>query len=93
MVVGGGPTGVEFAGTLADFLREDLRKKYPALMKHVRVTLLQVGAGRGRGCCAWIWAAGAQEQYPVVELQHQRQSQALTHRLSMPRAWEANIIE
>ncbi|KXZ46316.1 hypothetical protein GPECTOR_45g186 [Gonium pectorale] len=41
VVVGGGPTGVEFAGTLSDFLREDLRKKYPGLMKHVRVTLLQ----------------------------------------------------
>ncbi|GIL69240.1 hypothetical protein Vretimale_12635 [Volvox reticuliferus] len=41
VVVGGGPTGVEFAGTLADFLREDLRKKYPALMPYVRVTLLQ----------------------------------------------------
>ncbi|EFJ45820.1 hypothetical protein VOLCADRAFT_105834 [Volvox carteri f. nagariensis] len=41
VVVGGGPTGVEFAGTLSDFLREDLRKKYPALMPYVRVTLLQ----------------------------------------------------
>ncbi|KAL4421095.1 hypothetical protein ABPG77_009622 [Micractinium sp. CCAP 211/92] len=40
VVVGGGPTGVEFAGTLSDFLRQDLRKKYPDLMKHVRVTLL-----------------------------------------------------
>jgi NADH:ubiquinone reductase (non-electrogenic) len=28
-VVGGGPTGVEFAGTLSDFVREDLKKKYP----------------------------------------------------------------
>lgn len=26
---------MEFAGTLSDFLREDLRKKYPELMKHV----------------------------------------------------------
>lgn len=45
MVVGGGPTGVEFAGTLSDFVREDLRKKYPALMKYVKVTLLQVRGG------------------------------------------------
>lgn len=29
VVVGGGPTGVEFAGTLSDFLRNDLKKKYP----------------------------------------------------------------
>lgn len=41
VVVGGGPTGVEFAGTLADFLRQDLKRKYPELMKYVKVTLLQ----------------------------------------------------
>ncbi|KAK9844058.1 hypothetical protein WJX81_003133 [Elliptochloris bilobata] len=41
IVVGGGPTGVEFAGTLADFVRVDLRRKYPELMPFVRVTLLQ----------------------------------------------------
>ena len=41
VVVGGGPTGVEFAGTLCDFLRGDLRAKYPGLMPHVSVTLLQ----------------------------------------------------
>jgi hypothetical protein len=28
-VVGGGPTGVEFAGTLRDFVRGDLARKYP----------------------------------------------------------------
>ena len=27
VVVGGGPTGVEFAGTLSDFLKQDLRAK------------------------------------------------------------------
>ncbi|GIL85464.1 hypothetical protein Vretifemale_13978, partial [Volvox reticuliferus] len=32
---------VEFAGTFSDFLREDLKKKYPALMQYVKVTLLQ----------------------------------------------------
>jgi NADH dehydrogenase FAD-containing subunit len=37
----GGPTGVEFAGTLNDFVRSDLSKKYPQLMPYVRVTLLQ----------------------------------------------------
>jgi NADH:ubiquinone reductase (non-electrogenic) len=29
VVVGGGPTGVEFAGTLNDFVTADLAKKYP----------------------------------------------------------------
>jgi NADH:ubiquinone reductase (non-electrogenic) len=42
VVVGGGPTGVEFAGTLADFLRVDLRAKFPRLVREaVSVTLLQ----------------------------------------------------
>lgn len=41
VVVGGGPTGVEFAGTLNDFVTEDLAKKYPELMPFVQVTLLQ----------------------------------------------------
>lgn len=41
VVVGGGPTGVEFAGTLADFVRIDLQQKYPELMQYVRVSLLQ----------------------------------------------------
>ncbi|KAF8058293.1 SPAC3A11.07 [Scenedesmus sp. PABB004] len=41
VVVGGGPTGVEFAGTLSDFVRVDLARKYPELMPFVRVSLLQ----------------------------------------------------
>lgn len=41
VVVGGGPTGVEFAGTLSDFLKADLARKYPDLMGYVKVTLLQ----------------------------------------------------
>eukprot|EP00192_Tetraselmis_astigmatica_P005159 CAMPEP_0117678632 /NCGR_PEP_ID=MMETSP0804-20121206/17399_1 /TAXON_ID=1074897 /ORGANISM="Tetraselmis astigmatica, Strain CCMP880" /LENGTH=503 /DNA_ID=CAMNT_0005488029 /DNA_START=142 /DNA_END=1653 /DNA_ORIENTATION=- len=41
VVVGGGPTGVEFAGTLSDYVRSDLKRKYPSLMPYVRVSLLQ----------------------------------------------------
>lgn len=33
--------GVEFSGTLADYVRQDLRRKYPELMPFVRVSLLQ----------------------------------------------------
>lgn len=33
--------GVEFSGTLADYVRQDLRRKYPELMPLVRVSLLQ----------------------------------------------------
>ena len=39
VVVGGGPTGVEFAGTLADYVRGDLARKFPNLKP--TVTLLQ----------------------------------------------------
>jgi len=41
VVVGGGPTGVEFAGELHDFLREDLRKWYPALADRIRITIVE----------------------------------------------------
>lgn len=43
VVVGGGPTGVEFAGTLCDFLKNDLAERYPALIGIVTVVLLQSG--------------------------------------------------
>jgi len=44
VVVGGGPTGVEFAGELYDFLKEDLKKLFPELCRdYVRVTLFQSG--------------------------------------------------
>lgn len=44
IVVGGGPTGVEFAGTLSDFVREDLAKRFPLPVRSAaRVTLLQSG--------------------------------------------------
>ena len=44
VVVGGGPTGVEFAAEMHDFLTEDLQKSYPGLAgdQHiVRITLLE----------------------------------------------------
>lgn len=41
VVVGGGPTGVEFAAQLHDFVNEDLVKLYPAVKEHVKITLLE----------------------------------------------------
>ncbi|MBI2431524.1 MAG: FAD-dependent oxidoreductase [Candidatus Hydrogenedentes bacterium] len=41
VVVGGGPTGVEFAAEMHDFLREDLAKWFPDLVPHVRITVLE----------------------------------------------------
>ena len=41
VVVGGGPTGVEFAAEMNDFLVDDLRKVYPGLLSHVQITVLE----------------------------------------------------
>src|SRR5258706_14075944 len=41
IVVGGGPTGVEFAAEMHDFLVEDLRRAYPGLMDEFKITLLE----------------------------------------------------
>ena len=41
VVVGGGPTGVEFAAEMHDFLREDLEKAYPDLTPSVTIILLE----------------------------------------------------
>eukprot|EP01013_Petalomonas_cantuscygni_P009155 TRINITY_DN2193_c0_g1_i1.p1 TRINITY_DN2193_c0_g1~~TRINITY_DN2193_c0_g1_i1.p1 ORF type:complete len:603 (-),score=143.64 TRINITY_DN2193_c0_g1_i1:399-2207(-) len=40
VVVGGGPTGVEFAAELADFLERDLRVAFPRVAPHAHITVL-----------------------------------------------------
>lgn len=41
VVVGGGPTGVEFAGELQDFFNEDLKKWIPDIRDNFQVTLVE----------------------------------------------------
>lgn len=41
VIVGGGPTGVEYAGELHDFLIDDLRKWYPEIADKLRITLIE----------------------------------------------------
>jgi NADH:ubiquinone reductase (non-electrogenic) len=41
VVVGGGPTGVEFAAEMHDFLHEDLETSFPHLAPFVNITLLE----------------------------------------------------
>lgn len=41
-IVGGGPTGMEFAACLSDLIRQDLSKIHPGLMKYIRITLYDV---------------------------------------------------
>ncbi len=43
VVVGGGPTGVEFAAELHDFLTEDLIHSYPNILSDVDITLFEAG--------------------------------------------------
>ncbi|KAK5106602.1 hypothetical protein LTS08_000723 [Lithohypha guttulata] len=42
VVVGGGPTGIEFAGNLSDLVRQDMSKIHPDLVKFVKVTVYDV---------------------------------------------------
>ncbi|KAJ1799721.1 NADH:ubiquinone oxidoreductase, partial [Coemansia sp. RSA 2399] len=41
VVVGGGPTGVEFAGELHDLITEDLSRWVPELSKQIKITLIE----------------------------------------------------
>ncbi|RCI11237.1 hypothetical protein L249_7246 [Ophiocordyceps polyrhachis-furcata BCC 54312] len=41
-VVGGGPTGIEFAGELHDLVHEDMSRLYPSLMPFVAVTIYDI---------------------------------------------------
>lgn len=43
VVVGGGPTGVEFAAEMADFLEEELEKGFPHLVGMAKITLIEAG--------------------------------------------------
>ncbi|NOZ75121.1 MAG: FAD-dependent oxidoreductase [FCB group bacterium] len=43
VVVGGGPTGIEFAAEIHDFLLKDVCCTYPQLKQKVRITLLEAG--------------------------------------------------
>lgn len=43
IVIGGGPTGVEFAAELHDFVSEDLAKLYPNIRELVKISLIEAG--------------------------------------------------
>ncbi|PKA45698.1 NAD(P)H dehydrogenase B3, mitochondrial [Apostasia shenzhenica] len=43
VIIGGGPTGVEFAAELHDFVREDLAKLYPNIRDLVKISLIEAG--------------------------------------------------
>ncbi|KAG5052760.1 Internal alternative NAD(P)H-ubiquinone oxidoreductase A1, mitochondrial [Glycine soja] len=41
VVVGGGPTGVEFSGELSDFIVRDVRQRYAHVKDYIHVTLIE----------------------------------------------------
>ncbi|CAH9130901.1 unnamed protein product [Cuscuta epithymum] len=41
VIVGGGPTGVEFAGQLHDFVNEEAARLYPEVKDYVKITLIE----------------------------------------------------
>ena len=43
VICGGGPTGVEYAAELNDFLVEDLQRSYPDLVSEARICLVEAG--------------------------------------------------
>eukprot|EP00933_Yihiella_yeosuensis_P080313 TRINITY_DN93725_c0_g1_i1.p1 TRINITY_DN93725_c0_g1~~TRINITY_DN93725_c0_g1_i1.p1 ORF type:complete len:510 (+),score=102.81 TRINITY_DN93725_c0_g1_i1:71-1600(+) len=45
VVVGGGPTGVEFCAELSDFLKQDLVHRYPKIKDYFNVTLVEAMPG------------------------------------------------
>ena len=42
VVIGGGPTGVEFSGELSDFIMRDVRERYTHVKDYIQVTLIEV---------------------------------------------------
>jgi NADH dehydrogenase/NADH:ubiquinone reductase (non-electrogenic) len=45
VMVGGGPTSCEFTTELYDFLQGDVKKWFPDLIPHIKVTLVEAGPG------------------------------------------------
>lgn len=43
VIVGGGPTGVEFAAELSDFMQEELARSFPDLIQRAYITLIEGG--------------------------------------------------
>ncbi|KAJ6797213.1 internal alternative NAD(P)H-ubiquinone oxidoreductase A1, mitochondrial-like [Iris pallida] len=41
VVIGGGPTGVEFSGELSDFIMKDVRERYSHVKDYIHVTLIE----------------------------------------------------
>ena len=41
VIVGGGPTGVELSAELSDFIKSDVKARFPRVAEHVQITLVE----------------------------------------------------
>lgn len=41
-IVGGGPTGIEYAAELHDLIHDDIKRIYPTLMPYVKITVYDI---------------------------------------------------
>ena len=66
VIVGGGPTGIEFAAELFDFLSKDVLRLHPELIEMIKITVLEAG-----GSVLSSFEAGLRE-YATNTLRHKR---------------------
>lgn len=43
IIVGGGPTGIEFGAEVYDFMKSDIKKRFPDIADHVKVSIIDAG--------------------------------------------------
>lgn len=67
VVVGGGPTGVEFSGELSDFIMKDVRQRYAHVKDYIHVTLIEVWFTEICFCCLLDMF---QQCFPLVLCHH-----------------------
>lgn len=84
VVVGGGPTGVEFAGELADFINRDLQKLDPDRARDMRVPCCccRTCGCVFQGCVSGRAASSVTPKKPSSSLPHTR-AHAHTHTLQV----------
>ena len=63
-VIGAGPTGIEFAAELRDFVEQDGPKYYPNLLKHVRIKIIEASKN---GCLEEAFGTGTAVGIAMIE--------------------------
>lgn len=56
-IVGGGPTGIEFAAELHDFVQDDVYRMLPELKDQVKIKVYDVAPGLLMSFDKWVFAA------------------------------------